>query len=1313
MVKAGFARVQLLDFEFVTGRDISDIQVELGEDERVSNCRVSLQFQDLTVPQTLIELSLARGGIAVPPGLLAAVQATASSGGATTTAGGGGTTPVVTGSGVDGASANGVPLSNAPEGTQGDDLAKYIVQYCVAVGVADKSHQAYILATAQHESVMGVYTSEIGGESARYAPWYGRGLVQITWEDNYKKFENWIGDDFTSGEEARNRVSSLKYAIPILVCGMTGSQNAPNFTGKVLSDYGEGDSFDFNGARATVNGTDKASTIAGYAQDWLGKLDSLYSPAALGGLDGYAYNYGPLDDILNAGRQVGETIGERLADGVDVIRGVIGDRVSAISRLINQRRPQPQVLPQRNPSPNPVTLPDQAIPGIGQNPIIPPSIPDQVIPGVGGNPVVNPPSPSPAPAPTPEPAPAPSPAPDDNDLERPPDGGEGSDTTEGGTTGGAPAASVSPSYKGTTMTVTLGIWGQFRDARLYQFIYTAISANLVPPYTVTLVGRSIRWNISEGRLPGEEGGPTIIPGVSAPVTTPDLIEPDLTGGIVEAVDGQQINPEDVTPGAGGVVDQISGGGTTPAPGTPRTIAGGVGATVGAIQRRGATPGAGAVTRRTPSGSVVSPGAGSVVNQQPFSPYNLGKLTTLENVTLEEIARRVAYQSGVNVRVAPRAKQFRYSYVKFDPQNPLKTLSKLARNAGFAVRDSSNYPRLAYAPGDGATVGSQLAQGAQQITSVIAGAVSGGATVTTTSLGEISEVLPGAGGTVGELTDGEIVVEDEAGEDGSGATPSGRMAPQITFRIGRSQVTRLEISDEASSDRVVTGDLGQAVTIGVPEDSAKLDVETGELIPPNSVPVGLGDAVQGAGGTVGALNPSISPIVQEPPVAFTFTQVDSFGIQRTFEIGGGGLLGDSDFAAQVLGYDPPVPGAGSVVDEILSRVNPQGETVGSRLRQGSEAITRAIRSANQRPSIGSVIAGEVAEIVERVPGVGNPILPGATPGVGGVVTPDPTGEPDDPNPPDSEDTTDPGGETPAPAPTPAPAAGALPAVTDIPNHTSIGRGYPTNTRILASSVTIALKPGDFVELVEGFVPAPFARKWRIDRVRHSLDSSGFWSDIFFYLPVKIQRQSPASSGGGGGTTGAAGAGAPPGGAQGTVGDAAALEGMTSLTFVNPNPTGTTTSPMGPRTAPTAGASSNHRGIDIAAGQGTPLLACAAGTVVDIGGVSGYGPDCVTLYHGSVTGPDGQYFIGSMYGHGSGAKVGVGDFVQQGQEIVLEDTQGVSTGSHLHWNVYASKTWKPEVGAPYPSDVTAFVDGLANFVDQAWTSDGNIKGHRFTS
>lgn len=34
-------------------------------------------------------------------------------------------------------------------------------------------------------------TKEYGGSKTRYAPWYGRGLIQTTWEENYKDFTAW------------------------------------------------------------------------------------------------------------------------------------------------------------------------------------------------------------------------------------------------------------------------------------------------------------------------------------------------------------------------------------------------------------------------------------------------------------------------------------------------------------------------------------------------------------------------------------------------------------------------------------------------------------------------------------------------------------------------------------------------------------------------------------------------------------------------------------------------------------------------------------------------------------------------------------------------------------------------------------------------------------------------------------------------------------------------------------------------------------------------------------------------------------------
>jgi hypothetical protein len=52
---------------------------------------------------------------------------------------------------------------------------------------------AYFLANAIQETIYLTRTSELGGASTRYAPWYGRGLLQLTWEDNYRRYGKFRG----------------------------------------------------------------------------------------------------------------------------------------------------------------------------------------------------------------------------------------------------------------------------------------------------------------------------------------------------------------------------------------------------------------------------------------------------------------------------------------------------------------------------------------------------------------------------------------------------------------------------------------------------------------------------------------------------------------------------------------------------------------------------------------------------------------------------------------------------------------------------------------------------------------------------------------------------------------------------------------------------------------------------------------------------------------------------------------------------------------------------------------------------------------
>ncbi len=128
---------------------------------------------------------------------------------------------------------------------------------------------AYVLATAYHEGYNPSVANsritsirEFGGakylQSKKYYPYYGRGFVQLTWYDNYKKESDRLGVDFVHNPDY---VLEEEHAADILVHGMTHGR----FTGKRLDQYINDKKKDYIGARRIINGTDKKELIAGYA----------------------------------------------------------------------------------------------------------------------------------------------------------------------------------------------------------------------------------------------------------------------------------------------------------------------------------------------------------------------------------------------------------------------------------------------------------------------------------------------------------------------------------------------------------------------------------------------------------------------------------------------------------------------------------------------------------------------------------------------------------------------------------------------------------------------------------------------------------------------------------------------------------------------------------------------------------------------------------------------------------------------------------------------------------------------------------------
>jgi hypothetical protein len=91
---------------------------------------------------------------------------------------------------------------------------------------------------------------------------------------------------------------------------------------------------------------------------------------------------------------------------------------------------------------------------------------------------------------------------------------------------------------------------------------------------------------------------------------------------------------------------------------------------------------------------------------------------------------------------------------------------------------------------------------------------------------------------------------------------------------------------------------------------------------------------------------------------------------------------------------------------------------------------------------------------------------------------------------------------------------------------------------------------------------------------------------------------------------------------------------------------------------------HRGIDLAAPDGTPMYAMAGGVVVEAGPATGFG-HWIVIDH---TIDDKAY--STVYGHmwPDGVAVSTGDTVSAGQYIGKVGSAGQSTGPHLHFEVW---------------------------------------------
>jgi len=150
---------------------------------------------------------------------------------------------------------------------------KAIKSECVAQNIALDSQIAYVLATTEWETAQTFQpvreafwlSEEWRKRNLRYYPYYGRGYVQLTWENNYQKYSDILGVDLVGNPDL---AIENDIALFVLVHGFkTGT-----FTGRKITDYINDFETDFINARRCINGTDRAHEIAELAENYLNDL---------------------------------------------------------------------------------------------------------------------------------------------------------------------------------------------------------------------------------------------------------------------------------------------------------------------------------------------------------------------------------------------------------------------------------------------------------------------------------------------------------------------------------------------------------------------------------------------------------------------------------------------------------------------------------------------------------------------------------------------------------------------------------------------------------------------------------------------------------------------------------------------------------------------------------------------------------------------------------------------------------------------------------------------------------------------------------
>jgi hypothetical protein len=164
------------------------------------------------------------------------------------------------------------------------DSISLILRECNFYAISDKSHISYVLASAHHESLIGILMTEDAdgtayegradlcntqpGDGPKYK---GRGFVQITGRCNYTLYTDILLKTRTDLWVTRAEVDLInnpEQAVQPTIAAMILAHGMRNglFTGRSLSYYGVDPYYNFVGARAIVNDQDEADKIAKIAR---------------------------------------------------------------------------------------------------------------------------------------------------------------------------------------------------------------------------------------------------------------------------------------------------------------------------------------------------------------------------------------------------------------------------------------------------------------------------------------------------------------------------------------------------------------------------------------------------------------------------------------------------------------------------------------------------------------------------------------------------------------------------------------------------------------------------------------------------------------------------------------------------------------------------------------------------------------------------------------------------------------------------------------------------------------------------------------